>query len=58
MKKSEQAQANCMAVWLAGHHKILSTTRKDVEISQKTGKIEIKSLREGQAENIVDYQRR
>ncbi len=44
-------------VWLSGHHKILTTTRKRVEISQKTGKIEIKSMREGQEEFIVNYQR-
>ncbi len=44
-------------VWLSGHHKILPTTRKRVEISQKTGKIEIKNLREGLAETIVNYQR-
>ena len=32
--------------------------QKKVEIFQKTGKIEIKNLREGQAEFIVNYQER
>jgi len=35
-----------------------SNYQKRVETSQKTGKIEIKNLREGQAEFIVNYQER
>ena len=34
-----------------------SNYQKRVDIFQKTGKMEIKSLREGEAEFIVNYQR-
>ena len=46
--------ANCMVVRASQNP---SNYQKRVEISQKTGKIEIKSLREGLAETTVNYQR-